>query len=64
MQTKVLKEMHKLSHDNEQRYQLLMRYLRLREKEKKQRGLLSRLKKQWNAHNKNITAETWNKHSS
>jgi len=43
----VLKELHKLSHDDEQRYRLLMRYLRTIGEEKKQRGFLKRFKKQW-----------------
>ncbi|KEQ22227.1 valine--tRNA ligase [Paenibacillus tyrfis] len=50
MDRNVLNEMHKLSHDDEQRYRLLMRYLRIIGKEKKQRGFLRRFKKQWEAY--------------
>jgi hypothetical protein len=59
MHSEVLKEMHKLNHEDEQRFQLLMRYLRLIEQERKQRGFLRKLKKQWETHKK-ITEKTWN----
>ena len=58
MHIDVLNEMHKLSHEDEQRYRMLMIYLRL--VEKKQRGFLRRLKKQWDAHNKNTAVKTYN----
>ncbi|KKO53219.1 hypothetical protein [Paenibacillus sp. DMB20] len=50
MRIDILNEMHKHSHGDEQRYRLLMRYLRLLDQEKKQRGFLKKFKKQWKSY--------------
>ncbi|MFB9276672.1 hypothetical protein [Cohnella cellulosilytica] len=50
MQKNILDEMRKFDHDDDRRYQLLLRYLRLVDLEKKQRGFLRRLKRKWQAH--------------
>jgi len=50
MQIEVRSSALKLSHEDEQRYRLVMTYLPLIEKEKGQRGFLKKLKKQWQAH--------------
>jgi len=48
-QDEILSQMHKHSHDDDQRYRLLMVYLRLLEKERGSRGFLRKLRKQWRA---------------
>ncbi|MCM3041312.1 hypothetical protein M3201_16525 [Paenibacillus motobuensis] len=48
MNNDILDEMHKLDHHDEQRYRLLMRYLRLLQNERKQHGFLKKFRKQWN----------------
>lgn len=48
----ILNEMHKLSHDDEQRYRLLMRYLRLVDQDRKHRGFLDKFRSQWRFYNK------------
>ncbi len=50
MQKDILEQMRKLSHDDDRRYRLLLQYLRVVKLEKKQRGLLRRLKKKWETH--------------
>ncbi|GIO16475.1 hypothetical protein J19TS2_60300 [Cohnella xylanilytica] len=49
----MLDEIHKLSREEEQRYRLLMHYLRSINHKKGQRGFLRKLKIQWAAHQKN-----------
>ncbi|WP_162616303.1 hypothetical protein [Paenibacillus lutimineralis] len=51
MNNDILDEMHKLDHHDEQRYRLLMRYLRLLQNERKQHGFLKKLRKQWKVYN-------------
>ena len=50
MSKDVLEQMRKLNHDDDQRYRLLLDYLRLVKLEKKERGFLRRLKRKWDAH--------------
>ncbi|MNW62163.1 hypothetical protein D3C74_402790 [compost metagenome] len=61
LRTEMLDVMHKMSHNDELRYQLLMRYLRQVDRNKKQRGFLKKFKRQWNMYKTNIEAEPWHK---
>jgi len=47
--TDILREIHKRSHEDEMRYRLVMQHLRQLRDEKGNKGLLKRLKKQWEA---------------
>ncbi len=50
MSKNILEQMRKHGHDDNQRYRLLLDYLRLVKLEKKERGLLRRLRRKWDAH--------------
>jgi len=50
MKSELLEEMRRRGHDDDQRYRLLMQYLKETKLEKQKRGLLRRLKNQWQSH--------------
>ncbi|MFF2481019.1 hypothetical protein [Paenibacillus sp. NPDC058071] len=47
MKETILEEMRKFEHDDDRRYQLLLRYLRIVNAENKQRGFFKKLKRKW-----------------
>lgn len=59
MKPEVYQEIHRLSHDDDRRYQLLMRRLRIIYTERKTAGLAQKLKRQWNAKKSKNPATGW-----
>ncbi|MFD0712592.1 hypothetical protein [Paenibacillus sp. GCM10027626] len=60
MENEIFQEMHKLGHDDERRYQLLMRGVRkLQEKKKKEQGFLKRVYNSRLRKNKQYAADAW-----